>query len=114
MDHADAVDLASHDVTRLKKDLRIPADPHALRGAGGKQITRLERECGRQIRDLLPHIVDHVTGVALLAQFTIYECAQIKHMRVCDLIRSNNPWPDWTVGVERQVRSKRSEATIVR
>ena len=67
---ADPLDLDPDDVADLEKALRERlahgADPGGR--AGGDDVARLERERCRQVRDLLEAVVDHLLGVAVLAE----------------------------------------------
>ena len=50
--------------------------------------------------DLGPDIEDEMSGVGILADFAIDHAPDRQRMRVGNLIRRGDPWPEWGMGVE--------------
>src|SRR5882762_3639463 len=68
-----SLDRGDDRIARLEPHLLVLrlADDHALGRAGEDDITRLEGEIARRIRDELPAVEHHVGGVRGLARFAV-------------------------------------------
>jgi hypothetical protein len=63
LDHADALDLAAHQVAWLEEPGRAHGGANALRRSRGDKVAGLQGERRREVFDLLIDVVDHLRGV---------------------------------------------------
>ena len=100
---ADPVDLDAYRVADLEQAVgeRLAHGADACRGAGGDDVARLERERLGEVRHLLEAVVDHLAGVAVLAQLVVDVSPDREVVRIAELLGRDQPRPERAVRVER-------------
>ena len=84
---AKACDFQLHHITGFKVDwLRLHAHPHARRGSGGDDITRVERHELGQMADNLRDREDHGRCISSLHAFAVHIQRHVQRLRVWNFI----------------------------
>ena len=83
---ANPVDFASNGISDDQWLRWLERETNAAWSSGENQIARFKRHSLRKLGDLLPNVEDQVSGVGVLAQFSVNERAQPKHVRVPDFV----------------------------
>ncbi len=84
---ADFLDLDSYHVARLEPFGGIHRGSHAAGGAGRNDRPRQQGKDRRQRLDLCEAIEDQMPGIGMLARFAVDEGAQVKPVRIANLVR---------------------------
>src|SRR3954454_12343161 len=98
---AEALDLDRDLVTVLQQDLGIAEDADAGRGAGGDQVTRLQRDDAGDVGDDLRDREDHLAGRRVLHRLAVEHAADGQRLRVGDLLARHEPRTGRAEGVGR-------------
>ena len=99
LDAPDPLDFDADDVALDEELERVEADSDARGCARRDDVTRFEREGGRQMLDQVEAVEDQVTRVGVLAQFAVDIGAQV-HVGRVDFIGRGQKRAERTKGVE--------------
>src|SRR5882724_2158266 len=98
---ADAGDACGNPVARFQK---LPAGAANARGRSGQDdIARPQGQPARQIRDLLRDRENHPACIRALLHLAVDKERDSQFLRIGDLRRRNDPWPERARGVETLV-----------